>query len=123
MPDFFGDNPQDLNNYPPKTPAQTKIILDYFATGPAALDKNIPLVLPLLEDMKARHPEIESWAIMGFCWGGKMAALFSTEGSLFKAAAQCHPSLVDLDDAKKVKIPMVVLPSMDENVEVRPNSD
>jgi dienelactone hydrolase len=84
-------------------------------TGPAAPDKSLPLVSPLLQDMKNRNPGIETWAIMGFCWGGKIAALVSQTGTSFKAAAQCHPSLLDIEDAKQVTIPMVVLPSMDED--------
>ena len=117
MPDFFGDNPQDMANFPPKTPKQTKAIVA-FMTGPAAPDKNWPLVVPMLDDMKKRNPEIETWAIMGTCWGGKIAAILSRSGSPFKASGQVHPSLLDLEDAKQVTIPMVVLPSQDEDPEV-----
>ena len=114
MPDFWGDHPQDMANFPPKTPKQFKAIMD-FMTGPAAPDKTLPLMAPLLDEMKRRNPGIESWAIMGFCWGGKITALMSQEGTPYKAAAQCHPSLLDVEDAKLVTIPMVVLPSMDED--------
>ena len=117
MPVFFGDSPADIANYPPKTPVQTKAITD-FMTGPADPNKTVPLVLPLLEDMKKKHPHIESWAILGFCWGGKIAALHSQKGTPFKVSAQCHPSLLEQDDATKVTIPHVVLPSMDEVPEV-----
>ena len=114
MPDFWGDHPQDLANFPPKTPKQTKAILD-FMYGPADPDKTLPLIRPMLEEMKKRNPAIETWAIMGFCWGGKIAALESRSGTPFKAAAQCHPSLLDVKDGSQVTIPMVVLPSMDED--------
>ncbi len=114
MPDFWGDHPQDLANFPPKTPKQIKAIID-FMTGPADPDKTTPLIRPMLEEIKKRNPAIETWAIMGFCWGGKIAALQSQSGTPFKAAAQCHPSLLDVEDAKHVTIPMVVLPSMDED--------
>lgn len=114
MPDFWGDHPQDLANFPPKTPKQTKAIVD-FMNGPADPDKTLPLIMPMLDEMKKRNPAIETWAIMGFCWGGKIAALESQSGTPFKAAAQCHPSLLDVEDAKQVTIPMVVLPSMDED--------
>lgn len=70
--------------------------------------------------MKKKNPQIESWAIVGFCWGGKIAALVSGEGSPFKASGQCHPSLLELGDAEKIRIPHVVLPSMDEVPEVNP---
>src|ERR1700709_974413 len=70
MPDFWGDHPQDLSIFPPKTPTEFKKINDFFVTGPANLDKTRPLIMPLFEAMKAKHPEIKVWAIMGFCWGG-----------------------------------------------------
>jgi dienelactone hydrolase len=41
----------------------------------------------------------------------------SKEGTAFKAAAQCHPSLLDPADADAVTVPMMVLPSGDEDVE------
>jgi dienelactone hydrolase len=111
MPDFWGDHPQDMANFPPKTPKQTKAIVD-FMTGPAAPERMLPLIRPLLEDMKKRNPAIETWAIMGFCWGGKVAALESQSGTPFKVAAQCHPSLLEVEDANQVTMPMVVLPSI-----------
>jgi len=113
MPVFFGDHPADIANYPPKTPPQFKAITD-FMTGPANPDKTLPLILPLLEAMKRENPQIESWAILGYCWGGKMAALVSGEGTPFKASGQCHPSLLETKDAEKIVIPHVVLPSMEE---------
>ena len=118
MPDFFGDNPQDMANFPPKTPKQTKAIMD-FMYGPASPDKSVPLVGPIMEEIQKAHPEVTSWAVFGTCWGGKIAALVSQEGTMFKASGQVHPSLLALDDAGKVANPMVVLPSMDEDVEVR----
>jgi hypothetical protein len=65
MPVFFGDEPADIANYPPKPPKQVKAIND-FMTGPAEPEKTVPLILPLLEEIKRRPPLIEDWAIMGF---------------------------------------------------------
>ncbi|KAJ5283087.1 hypothetical protein N7505_001067 [Penicillium chrysogenum] len=57
----------------------------------------------------------QSWSILGYCWGGKIATLASgAENKLFKAVAQCHPAMVDPNDAKVVNIPMVFLASKDE---------
>jgi len=117
MPVFFGEHPADIANYPPKTPPQLKAIMD-FMTGPANPAKTLPLILPLLEAMKAANPQIESWAMLGYCWGGKIAALTSQEGTPFKASAQCHPSLLELDDATKIVIPHAILASMEEVPEV-----
>ncbi|EHK20937.1 uncharacterized protein TRIVIDRAFT_192435 [Trichoderma virens Gv29-8] len=113
MPDFFGSHPQDLQNFPPKTPKQFKAISD-FMNGYGYPPKTVPLIAPILADIQAKHPEIKSWAIVGFCWGGKIASLVCQKGTAFKAAAQCHPSLLDTEDAKKVAVPMCVLPSQDE---------
>ncbi|TVY84716.1 putative AIM2 family protein [Lachnellula suecica] len=113
MPDWFGENAADVSHYPPKTPqeiAQTNA----FMNGPAAPSGTVPRIAPLMEEIKKAHPHISEWAIVGFCWGGKIAALVSQEGSLFKAAGQCHPSLLERADASQVTIPMVVLPSLDE---------
>jgi hypothetical protein len=44
--------------------------------------------------------------------------MLSGEGSLFTASAQAHPSMLDLKDAEKARIPMCVLPSMGEEAEV-----
>jgi dienelactone hydrolase len=41
--------------------------------------------------------------------------LTSQEGSVFKAAAACHPAMVDPADAPKVTIPIALLPSKDED--------
>jgi len=41
--------------------------------------------------------------------------LVSQEGTMFKAAAACHPAMVDPEDAPKVTIPIAMLPSKDED--------
>ena len=117
MLDFFGDHPQDMANFPPKTPKQSKAIME-FMTGPGAPDKTLPLIGSMLEEFQNKNPDIETWTIMGTCWGGKIAATMSRSGAPFKAAARCHPSLLDVKDAKQVTIPMLVLPSMDEDYAV-----
>lgn len=58
----------------------------------------------------------EAWGVVGFCWGGKIATLLATdETPLFKAAVQCHPAMLDPQDAESVKIPMALLASGDED--------
>jgi dienelactone hydrolase len=41
--------------------------------------------------------------------------LCSTENTLFSAAAEVHPALVDRNDALKITIPIVMLASQDED--------
>lgn len=116
MPDFFGDNPSNITTFPTKMPAHLKFRIT-FLTGPAHPDKIVPLIMLIMEEIKKAHPEIESWAILGFCWGGKIAALVFQEGSLFKAFRHCHPNLADTENTKKVTIPMMFLPSQHEGPE------
>jgi dienelactone hydrolase len=45
----------------------------------------------------------------------KIVNLASRSDTLFKAAAACHPAMVDPADAPQVTIPIAVLPSQDED--------
>ncbi|KPI34559.1 uncharacterized protein AB675_11191 [Cyphellophora attinorum] len=117
MPDFWGDHPQDLNNFPPKTPKQRQAVYD-FMTGPANPKTVLPLMQPLHDAFQKHSPKINSWSLVGFCWGVKMLALVTTKGTKFQAAAGCHPSLMDVEDAKKVSVPFCIMPSQDEDPEL-----
>lgn len=58
------------------------------------------------------------WAIVGHCWGGKIASLSAgKENMLFNVAVQCHPAMVDPADAAEVNVPMALLASGDEPAE------
>ncbi|KAH8810601.1 hypothetical protein F5884DRAFT_875146 [Xylogone sp. PMI_703] len=60
-----------------------------FMNDPAYSPKIAPLIVPLMKAIQKVHLEIE-------------------------AAGQCHPSLLDSEDVKRVTVLMVILPSMDE---------
>lgn len=117
MPDFWGDHPQDLNNFPPKTPKQRQAIME-FMTGVGDPSRTLPLVEPLLEAFQKANPQLTSWSTLGFCWGVKITTLVTTKGTKFKAAAGCHPSLMVVEDAKHVVVPTAIMPSQDEDPEV-----
>lgn len=121
MPDFWGDHPQDLTNFPPKTPQQRQAVME-FMTGPANPQTVLSSMEPLHAAFQKHSPEIRTWSIVGFCWGVKMAALMTTAGTKYRAAAGCHPSLMDVQDAKQITVPFCVLPSQDENPEVSARS-
>lgn len=117
MPDFFGDSAANILDYPPKTPRQNATINAYLA-GTGDPLKYGSRVTPILNAIKKAHPEIKTWGMFGTCWGAKITALNSQAGTQFKAAAQAHPSLLDIEDAKKIAIPMIILPSLDEEPQV-----
>ncbi|TID18683.1 hypothetical protein E2P81_ATG05664 [Venturia nashicola] len=114
MPDWFSQ-PADISMYPPDTPEKMEYI-NSFLSANAAPNAIIPQMNGIMKSIEAKNPSIKSWGIVGFCWGGKMAALVSGPDTIFKAAAQCHPSLLDPKDAENVSVPMMVLPSGDEDV-------
>lgn len=67
--------------------------------------------------MQEKNPSIKSWAIIGYCWGGKIVSLVTSkpETNPFKAGAAIHPAFVDANDAKNIKVPIVMLASMEED--------
>lgn len=117
MPDWFGDSPADLANYPPVTPEQHAYITA-FMTGPAAPADTLSQIPAYFAAVRAANPQITSWGIVGYCWGAKIASLLANPESGFAAAAMLHPSLMDAADAKGVQVPLVLLPSMDEDPKV-----
>lgn len=114
MPDFFEGKPADISWYPPDTDEKGKKLGEFFQTT-AAPPKNVKKVGSVISELKSKHPEIQQWGVLGFCWGGKIVSLVSQQGSAFKAAAAAHPAMVDANDAKEVAIPMLMIPSKDES--------
>lgn len=114
MPDFFDNNSADIAWYPPDTEDKQKKLGEWFQH--AAPPKHLPRVPKLLDAAEKENANIKSWGAIGYCWGGKMVSLIGgKEGSRIKAGAQTSPALVDVADAEKVRIPMLVMPSMDED--------
>jgi len=113
MPDFFDGEPADISWYPPDNEEKGKKLGAFFG-GVAAPPKTVAKVPGIVEALSKEHG-ITSWGVVGYCWGGKIVNLTSQSGTPFKAAAACHPAMVDPADAPKVTIPIALLPSKDED--------
>jgi len=113
MPDFFEGDPADISWYPPKSEEHQKLLGAFFKNQ-AAPPKTLPRI-PKIVDKLTKSRGIEKWAIVGYCWGGKMVNLSSMEGTKFKVAAACHPAMIAADDAPGITIPFIMLPSKDED--------
>ena len=114
MPDFFENNCADIAWYPPDTEEKQKKLGDWFVN--AAPPKHLPKISSILEEAEKSNSNIKSWGVMGYCWGGKMVSLIGGKDTKFKAGVQTSPALVDVGDADKVKIPMLIMPSQDETL-------
>lgn len=117
MPDFFEGQPADITWFPPQTEEHKQKLGNFFQTK-AAPPANLPKIPSFVDEANKLAPNgkaFESWSILGYCWGGKIACLSSAKDTKFKAAVQCHPAMVDPNDAKNVTIPMAMLASKDEN--------
>jgi dienelactone hydrolase len=116
MPGFFGDNCANIEWYPPDTKEKGEKLGQWFEN--AAPPKHLPKIQGILEGAEKLNSSIKSWGVIGYCWGGKMVSLIGTRGDTkFKAGVQTSPAMVDAEEAKKVQIPMLIMPSKDESKE------
>lgn len=118
MPDWFEGSPADISWYPPKTEEHKQKLSNFFQTK-AAPPNTLSKIPNVIADADRQAPGNSgySWAILGYCWGGKIANLAAgQDNKAFRAAVQCHPAMLDPNDAKQVTIPMALLASKDENV-------
>ncbi|KAF2083303.1 carboxymethylenebutenolidase [Saccharata proteae CBS 121410] len=114
MPDFFEGKPADISWYPPDNDEKGQKLGQFFQTT-AAPPKTVPRVPKVVQEINKKVGGLESWAVLGFCWGGKIVNLTSQSGTPFMAAAAAHPAMVDPNDAPNITIPIALLPSKDED--------
>ncbi|KAK5148812.1 hypothetical protein LTR04_000474 [Oleoguttula sp. CCFEE 6159] len=114
MPDFFEGKPADISWYPPDTKEKGEKLGEFFKTT-AAPPKTVERVPKVVKEINEKYSSIQSWGVVGYCWGGKIVNLTSQSGTPFKAAAACHPAMVDPADAPNITIPIAMLPSKDED--------
>lgn len=59
--------------------------------GKASFEKASNGVPGLVEAYRGVFPSVEKWGAYGLCWGGKVLALSSGEGTPWAATVQVHP--------------------------------
>ncbi|KAL2269569.1 hypothetical protein VTJ83DRAFT_1753 [Remersonia thermophila] len=116
IPDWFKGEPCPIELYPPKTPEQQKSLGAFFVKNPPG---GVADALPgFVEKLKAQHPEIKSWGLLGYCWGGKVVALTtSRDTNPFAVGAEIHPAMVDPSEAEGIRVPLILLASKEEPAE------
>jgi hypothetical protein len=70
MPDFFEGKPADISWYPPDNKDKEQKLGEFFKTQ-AAPPKTLPRVPKIVEEL-GNSRGVESWGVVGFCWGGKV---------------------------------------------------
>lgn len=73
MPDLFEGKPADISWFPPDTDEKGQKLGAFFK-GPAEPSKNVARVGKIMQELKEKNPNIKSWGVMGYCWGGKVCA-------------------------------------------------
>ncbi|KAF8540085.1 hypothetical protein BDD12DRAFT_917176 [Trichophaea hybrida] len=117
VPDLFHGSPMPISNYPPDTPEKSAALRAFFS-GPAAPPKTVAAIKELLPVMKETYPGVQKWGLVGYCWGGKIVALLSGEGTEFVASAQIHPAMLDPEDGGRIVVPHFCLATRDEDKDV-----
>merc|ERR1712000_412116 len=90
IPDWFEGKPADISWYPPDNDEKGKALGNFFQTtgAPPATASKVPTIVEALTKATSSTP--------------------------FKAAAECHPAMVDPSEAEGIKIPLCMLASNDE---------
>ncbi|KAI1806920.1 Alpha/Beta hydrolase protein [Daldinia bambusicola] len=116
IPDWFAGEPAPLEWFPPDTEEKQKNLGAFFQkNSPPSVAAKVP---DYVSAVAAKYPEIKTWAILGFCWGGKVVSLVTSKpDTVFKAAVEAHPAMVDPADATNIQVPLALLASKDENPE------
>lgn len=113
LPDPFAGEPLPIEVFPPDNEDKQKQLGAFFEkNSPPSFAAKVPGIVKAAQE---KYPNIESWGIIGYCWGGKVVSLVTSgDDNLFKIGAECHPAMVDPKEAKGIKVPLILLASKEE---------
>jgi len=101
---------------PNVTPEHNAEKAAYFGPGGIGSPPGVgDLLVKVAEELKSSFG-ITKLGVVGYCWGSKVIALKTKEGTPFAAAAHVHPSMMSVeDDAPNIVVPTAILASKDED--------
>lgn len=70
IPDLFYGKPAEKGIFPPDNEEKKKKLGAFFE-GPANPPKTAEKIPGIVKAIAKRKPEIQKWAVLGACWGGK----------------------------------------------------
>ncbi|KAF9879390.1 dienelactone hydrolase [Colletotrichum karsti] len=116
IPDWFAGEPAPIEWFPPDNEEKQKKLGNFFQKFPPP--KIAGQVPDYVKAIQSKYSIIEAFGALGYCWGGKVVSLVtSSNNNPFKIGAQIHPAMVDPEDAKGIKTPLILLASKDEGEE------
>ncbi|KAL4940862.1 hypothetical protein BDV06DRAFT_13212 [Aspergillus oleicola] len=115
IPDFFDGDGAKHEWVPPDNEEKQKLLMEFVQTK-ASFGKAASSIPDLVSAYKKQFPSVERWGAYGLCWGGKVLALSSGEGTPFSGTVQVHPGRMDVADVQTLSIPHAILASKDEPV-------
>ncbi|PKI84679.1 hypothetical protein MVES_001312 [Malassezia vespertilionis] len=111
LPDFFRGDPLAPETLPADTPAKQ----ERFRTFLLSLGEFTHIASELLDVAAALQQQgVTTLGVYGLCWGSKPCGIACGDGTPFQALVQIHPSFIDPDDALKLRVPMALFPSRDD---------
>jgi len=116
LPDFFKGEAMKPDWQAADTEEKKQAIAKFRAR--AEFPGNIAALLKTTVEAKEKYPSVTAWGTYGLCWGGKVVALASGEGTPLKATGQTHPGRLAKEDALKITVPHIVLASKGEPTDI-----
>jgi len=108
VPDFFRGSPWPESNFPPSDRSQ----LMSWIQSVGSWEKLQPDLDNVTTQLK--QDGFQKIAVIGFCWGAKIALRAGRDGTAFDAIGLLHPSFPADEDFEKLTVPVIDLPSQDE---------
>lgn len=113
MPDFCKGDYADGKMFS-GTPEDNERKTKWFSGFPGAVSTQSQPISEIASAVKAKYSKVGG---VGYCWGYK--AIVVSEGvGKFDAIAGCHPSFPDPSDVEKINVPLCLLPSQNEDMDI-----
>ncbi|KAG8950516.1 hypothetical protein FRC00_007668 [Tulasnella sp. 408] len=115
IPDFLRGDYYDHAWLKPDLPSDLKERMLQWRAERASPLQYLEEVATIANSLKAAGAK--KVALIGFCWGGKVATLAGTDPDIVDAVVSIHPGAVDPNDAEGVAVPFALYDSKDEDKE------
>ena len=112
IPDLFRGSPWHAVNFPPRGQDQASMF-SRFLTSQADCGQRALDVKAVIDHFKS--PVRQTFTILAFCWGCKVAALVNDYPGV-KSIAGAHPSFLTGSDGFVVNVPTLWLPTADDDI-------